>query len=66
MDLLDDDKRPTGQKDCNKPEQNIDVEEAIAHAGYIDGHPNRYHDIAIVRLARPVEYNGEYFLFEIF
>lgn len=47
---------------CNDPPVDISVEEAIAHEDYLPrGNPrgNRHHDIALVRLSRPVsQYTG--------
>lgn len=51
-----------GYEECNDPHVDADVENAIAHEDYIDGSINRYHDIALVRLARPVQFTGKYIL----
>ncbi|CAH1161813.1 unnamed protein product [Phyllotreta striolata] len=40
---------------CNNPED-ISVEEIIPHSGYNNNNQNRYNDIALVRLSRPVVY----------
>lgn len=49
----------SGFEDCADPHQDISVEEAIPHPEYTDSVPSRYHDIALLRLARPVQFTGE-------
>lgn len=48
-----------GYSDCNDPALNADVEETLPHSGYNDNDKSREHDIALVRLARNVQFTGK-------
>lgn len=54
-----------GKGNCNEGPLDIAVEKYIAHEGYLKNgnqNGNRHHDIAILRLAKPVEYTGKSFI----
>lgn len=47
---------------CNDKPVDVDVEEAIAHDQYLlrgNQNGNRHHDIALLRLSRPVAFTGK-------
>lgn len=54
-----------GYSDCNDPALNSDVEEAIPHSEYNDNDKSREHDIALVRLARTVQFTGKKFFYRL-
>lgn len=46
---------------CAPPAQDIIIQEKIAHENYIPQLRSQYYDIALLRLARKVEYSGKFF-----
>lgn len=46
---------------CADPPQNVPVEESIPHEGYDPNSIHRYHDVAVLRLQRPVEFTDYIF-----
>lgn len=47
-----------GFNDCNNPPEDIPIAQMIPHSGYVDGSDDRQHDIALIRMQRPVTYTG--------
>ncbi|XP_053946959.1 serine protease easter-like isoform X4 [Anastrepha ludens] len=45
-----------GEKDCAPPYSDVPVEKAIAHPQYVPESRNQFHDIALLRLTKSVQY----------
>jgi Trypsin len=51
------DSKYEGENICNNGAQDIPIEERIPHPQYDPNANNQHHDIALIRLAQPIEYS---------